>query len=171
MAFTEFFNKEARKEVYGRNMEILGRTRDSFLEMLVENGVERTLGLREVFYGEGFFGDDAGANRWRRKTTTVKLATAGDWVGENNIQVEIFTRVAKNKLQQLQHTNKKPTVHAILTFDDEETRYVIPNDVTDSYAYEIEEGIETEVGNESFCVGLAEVMEYFQAGKLTVVKE
>ena len=168
MAFTEFFNKEAQKEVqkeaYWQNMAKLGQTRHKFLEMLVEDGVESTHGLGEVL-----FGDAKG-----RRMTTVKLVAAGDWAGKNNIQVEIFAKVSKNKLQQLQQANKKPTVQVELTFNNEVVGYSIPNNVTSSYAYKrtrTEYGDEERVGDESYCVGLAEVVEHFQAGKLTVARE
>ena len=86
--------------------------------------------------------------------------------------MEISTIVSKIKLQQLQLEGKKPVVHVILTFDDKTTRYAIPNDVTNSYAYRYDEfKNEKNMGDESYCVGLAEVMEYFQAGKLIVARE
>ncbi len=165
MVFEAWFERKAQAEAYGQDMEKLRQTRDGFLKILVENGVESTHGLGEVI-----FGDDAGNTRGR-KTTTVKLAAVGEWAEENDIQVEIFAIVSKDKLRQLGQANKKPTVYARLTFPDEVRAYFVPNNVTNSHAY-----IEDRLGdrspqNKTLCVGLAEVMEYFQAGKLAVVRE
>ena len=158
MVFEAFLDKQAQAEVHRQNMEGLGKTRDWFLMMLADNGVESSHGFGEFLVGEAT----------GRKMTTVKLAARGDWVERSKIQVEISVPVTKDRLKG---AKKKPTVSVKVTFPDDVRTYFIPDDVNGSHA-QIEDRLGDRTSSKaSSCVGLAEVMEYFQAGKLAVVRE
>lgn len=152
MAFQEFFDRKAEKVAFQQKMEKFGQIRDKFLEMLVKDGVESTHG-----FGEVIFGDAKG-----RKVTTVKLVAAGDWEGKG-IPVEISVGASKNKLQQLQQANRKPTVYVKLTFDDRVVRTSIPNNVTNAHTDTKDNFGNEDIRDETFSYKTsAEVMEYFQ---------
>lgn len=160
MAFQEFFNRKAEKVAFRQNMEKFGQIRDKFLEMLVEKGEESTHS-----FGEVISGDAKG-----RRITMIKLVAAGDWAQGNNIQVEIFATASKNKLQQ---ANKKPTVHVMLTFDDRVVRSSIPKNVINTSTYTTEGKFgNRDAKDVTFSYeSMAEVIEYYRAGKLAVTRE
>lgn len=156
MAFKEFLKEKADNGAFRQNMAKFGQNRDTFLEILARDGVESTHSLGEVIFGEAK----------GRRVTTVKLVAVGDWA-ENDIQVEIFARVAKTKLQQ---AKKKPTVNVMLTFTDRVVKCSIPNDVTDTFTYTEDKFSNRTVRDQTFSYETsAEVIERLQAQNLIVV--